>query len=224
MDSLLTITYLRTQNPVSTTYGFRVICLIHGCGVITNCRIKQVYPLTKLHVWCPSLQKMAIVAWLGDLPSLLMAVFYIKFYLVVFNLLASQKAKRESSDFVLGKQKKIATFHTKKKTSVGVLAMTAWLLFQFIFFLIILCITLLWNGGGYLRLFTQKGGSTLLQFVIICTCMYIQRKFTFSSVNTKYISSRVLKTKEFSLMLRTRENSNVFNSLDEIYMVFTSKK
>ena len=29
---------------------------------------------------------------------------------------------------------------------------------------------------------------------------------------------------KFSLVLRTRENFDVFNSLDEIYLVFTSKK
>ena len=39
-----------------------------------------------------------------------------------------------------------------------------------------------------------------------------------------YISSRDLKTYNFSLVLRTRENFEVFNSLDEIYLVFTSKK
>ena len=44
------------------------------------------------------------------------------------------------------------------------------------------------------------------------------------SVNTKYISSCELKTSEFSLVLRTGENSDVFNTLDEIYLVFTSKK
>ena len=47
----------KTQNPVSTTYGFRVLCLIHSCVVITHCRIKQVYPLIKLHLWCPRLKK-----------------------------------------------------------------------------------------------------------------------------------------------------------------------
>ena len=41
----------KTQTPVSTTYGFRVLCLIHSCGVITHCRVKQVYPLIKLHLW-----------------------------------------------------------------------------------------------------------------------------------------------------------------------------
>ena len=51
----------------------------------------------------------------------------------------------------------------------------------------------------------------------------IKRKFTFL-VNTKYISSRELKTSKFSFVLRTHENSDVFNTLDEIYLVFTSKK
>ena len=37
------------------------------------------------------------------------------------------------------------------------------------------------------------------------------------------MSSRELKTSNFTLVLRTRENSDVFNSLDEIYLVFTSK-
>ena len=38
------------------------------------------------------------------------------------------------------------------------------------------------------------------------------------------ISSRELKTSDFPLVLRTRENAYVFNTLDEIYLVFTSKK
>ena len=38
------------------------------------------------------------------------------------------------------------------------------------------------------------------------------------------MSSREVKTSKFSLVLRTRENSDVFNTLDEIYLVFTSKK
>ena len=37
------------------------------------------------------------------------------------------------------------------------------------------------------------------------------------------MSSRKLKTSKFSLVLSTRENSDVFNTLDEIYLVFTSK-
>ena len=47
----------KPQTPVSTTYGFRGLCLIHSCGVITHCRVKQVYPLIKLHLWCPRLKK-----------------------------------------------------------------------------------------------------------------------------------------------------------------------
>ena len=43
----------------------------------------------------------------------------------------------------------------------------------------------------------------------------IKRKFTFYLVNTKYISSRELKT-ELSLVLRTRENFDAFNTIDEI--------
>ena len=44
-----------------------------------------------------------------------------------------------------------------------------------------------------------------------------KKKIYFLSVNTKYISSRDLKTSKFSIVLRTRENFDVFNSLDEIY-------
>ena len=43
-------------------------------------------------------------------------------------------------------------------------------------------------------------------------------------MNAKYISSRELKTSKFSFVLRTHENSDVFNTLNEIYLVFTSKK
>ena len=45
----------------------------------------------------------------------------------------------------------------------------------------------------------------------------------FFEVNTKYISSSVLKTSEFSLVRSTNENFNVFNSRDEMYLVFTKK-
>ena len=55
--------------------------------------------------------------------------------------------------------------------------------------------------------------------------MTIYRKaIYFSSVNTKYISSSVLKTSEFSRVRSMSENSDVFNSRDEIYLVFTEKK
>ena len=53
---------------------------------------------------------------------------------------------------------------------------------------------------------------------------YIEDICFFFSVNTKYISSRELKTSKFSLVLRTRETTDVFNSRDEIYLVFTEKK
>ena len=39
----------------------------------------------------------------------------------------------------------------------------------------------------------------------------------FFSVNIQYISSHELKTSEFSLVLRTHENSDVFKTLDETY-------
>ena len=45
----------------------------------------------------------------------------------------------------------------------------------------------------------------------------------FFEVNTKYISSSVLKTSEFSRVRSTSENSDVFNSQDEIYLEFTEK-
>ena len=38
------------------------------------------------------------------------------------------------------------------------------------------------------------------------------------------ISSRELKISEFSRVLCSRENSDVFNTLDEVYLVFISKK
>ena len=38
------------------------------------------------------------------------------------------------------------------------------------------------------------------------------------------MSSRELKTSKYSFVLRTRENSDVFNTFDEICLVFTSKK
>ena len=46
----------------------------------------------------------------------------------------------------------------------------------------------------------------------------------FGKYQYKYISSRELKTSEFSLVLRTRENSKVFKTFDEIYLVFFLKK
>ena len=43
-------------------------------------------------------------------------------------------------------------------------------------------------------------------------------------MNTKYISSSVLKTSEFSWVRSTNENFDVFNSRDEMYLVFTKRK
>ena len=40
-------------------------------------------------------------------------------------------------------------------------------------------------------------------------------------VNTKYISSRELKTSKFLFVPCTHDNTDVFNTLDEIYLVFT---
>ena len=42
-------------------------------------------------------------------------------------------------------------------------------------------------------------------------------------VNTKNISSSVLKTSEFSLVRSMSKNSDVINSQDEIYLIFTEK-
>ena len=52
----------------------------------------------------------------------------------------------------------------------------------------------------------------------------INRKITFFGKNTKYISLSGMKTSEFSQVHCTRVNSDDFNTLDEIYLVFTSKK
>ena len=51
-----------------------------------------------------------------------------------------------------------------------------------------------------------------------------KKKIYFFSVNTKNISSHVLKISAISLVLRTREINDIFNTFDEIYLVFTSKK
>ena len=51
-----------------------------------------------------------------------------------------------------------------------------------------------------------------------------KKKIYFFSVNTKNISSHVLKISAISLVLRTREFSDIFNTFDEIYLVFTEKK
>ena len=51
-----------------------------------------------------------------------------------------------------------------------------------------------------------------------------KKKIYIFTVNTKNISSHVLKISVTSLVLRTREITDIFNTFDEIYLVFTSKK
>ena len=46
----------------------------------------------------------------------------------------------------------------------------------------------------------------------------------FFFVNTKNISSHVLKISAISLILSTREITDLFNKFDKIYLVFISKK
>ena len=46
----------------------------------------------------------------------------------------------------------------------------------------------------------------------------------FFEVNTKYISSNVLKISVISRVRSTSEISDIFNTLDEIFLVFTEKK
>ena len=43
-------------------------------------------------------------------------------------------------------------------------------------------------------------------------------------MNTKYISSNVLKTLAFSRVQSTNKNDYVFNTGDEIFFIFTEKK
>ena len=65
-----------------------------------------------------------------------------------------------------------------------------------------------------------------LQFVIVVVpdhthlLFLTKRGYYFFEVNTKYISS---KTSEFSLVRCTSENFDVFNSRDDINLVFTEK-
>ena len=80
---------------------------------------------------------------------------------------------------------------------------------------------------GLLKLFvfTLSAPPFSSGWAIACSLLkvYNKKKIYFYSVNTKYTSSRELKTSEFSLVLHTRENSDVFNTLDGIHLVFTSK-
>ena len=47
------------------------------------------------------------------------------------------------------------------------------------------------------------------------------KEIYFFSVNTKNVKSHVLKISAISLVLRTREITDIFNTFDEIYLVFT---
>ena len=51
-----------------------------------------------------------------------------------------------------------------------------------------------------------------------------KKKIYFFLVDTKNISSHVLKISAISLVLCTREIKDIFSTFDEIYLVFTSKK
>ena len=51
-----------------------------------------------------------------------------------------------------------------------------------------------------------------------------KKTITFFLVNTKASSSNVLQTSVILFVLLTREITDIFNTFDEIYLVFTSKK
>ena len=52
---------------------------------------------------------------------------------------------------------------------------------------------------------------------------YIENIYFFE-VNTKYISSNVLKISVISRVRSTSEIAGIFKTLDEIFLVFTEKK
>ena len=78
------------------------------------------------------------------------------------------------------------------------------------------------------------GAGVGLWFLIVAfpiTCFFFKFKINmFNSkyiediycyvVNSQYVSSSVLKTSDFLRVRSTSENSDVFNSRDEIYLVF----
>ena len=55
-------------------------------------------------------------------------------------------------------------------------------------------------------------------------CVLYIEDIYFFEVNTKYISLSISKTSELLRVRSTSENSDVFNSHDEIYLVFAKKK
>ena len=59
---------------------------------------------------------------------------------------------------------------------------------------------------------------------MLCNVHVYIEDICFFEVNTKYISSSELKTSEFSRVRGTSEHFYVFNSRDEIYLVFTEEK
>ena len=67
-----------------------------------------------------------------------------------------------------------------------------------------------------------------VSFNAVCfPLVFLEKKFKENllfSVNAKNISSNVLKISENSLVLRTREYTDIFITFDETYLVFTSKK
>ena len=52
----------------------------------------------------------------------------------------------------------------------------------------------------------------------------VKRKFTLFSINIKKIFHLVLKISAIPPVLRNREITGIFNTFDDIYLVFTSKK
>ena len=50
-----------------------------------------------------------------------------------------------------------------------------------------------------------------------------KKNITFFSVNTNHISAHVLEISAIPLVLRTDEITDIFNTSDEIYLVFTIK-
>ena len=64
------------------------------------------------------------------------------------------------------------------------------------------------------------------QHVILLILQYL-RKYSediyFFEVNTKYISPSALKTSEFLRVRSTSENFDVYNSRNDVYLVFTEK-
>ena len=67
-----------------------------------------------------------------------------------------------------------------------------------------------------------------VSFHAVCfPLVFLEKKFKENllfSVNAKNISSNVLKISENSLVLRTREFTDILITFDETYLVFTSKK